>query len=245
MRNESLTIVAMLLLGLGMLLLVPAQGRAANVQLDKGQYAPQSPAGKGPMLSEEEKRKIRLEEEYRLEVRSMLETKGGGKTVFSTLNQPIVVWFLSSVILGGITFAYARLQHRFEVSRQERATIVKIVTEITDRGDQFSGPWLDRYSTDQGLKWAGALSPLRDPMIIGGMAGPPVFPEFSGRTVRSLIVELRSRCQGSKATSELLETLTAIQNLQGEPRPTCVAEARRLTKMMTSNLATISDGCSH
>ena len=60
------------------------------------------------MLSEENQARIRSEEIYREEVRKEIEAEREKSLIPSILNQPFVLWFLSSVLIGFLSFAYTQ-----------------------------------------------------------------------------------------------------------------------------------------
>lgn len=89
------------------------------------------------MLPEEEKNRIRAEEIFRYEVRREIETRrpedSRGKRLWSLVNSTFGVWLLSSVVLGGLTFAYTTYQQRSAEEMRKAQTERHLKEEISGR----------------------------------------------------------------------------------------------------------------
>jgi hypothetical protein len=89
------------------------------------------------MLPEEEKNHIRAEEILRLEIRQEIEKERGkrstGKGLWSLVNSSFGVWFLSSVVLGGLTFGYRACQQRSAEITRKTETERRLKVEISGR----------------------------------------------------------------------------------------------------------------
>ncbi|HEX8148631.1 MAG TPA: hypothetical protein VF591_15730 [Pyrinomonadaceae bacterium] len=163
------------------------------------------------MLSEEDRARIKAEEIYRQEVRDDLgRGKGKQSGVWEFVNSSIFLWFLSTVAVGGITYAWtvhqnrvaderAAEQKRAEVISARRELIGRLDLEIEGRLSQFlvdvehmvAKPYDARYS----LAKPFTLEHIRRQWNV--MKMPPrysqasaVYPEFAERGIVSLIIEL-------------------------------------------------------
>ena len=91
------------------------------------------------MLTEDEQRRIREEEIFRSEVQQQLkrDTLSNKKTLklWRALNTPFVLWLLSSLLLGSLSWVYSYLYTRNQ-QRQERAELhQKLDEELQFRMD--------------------------------------------------------------------------------------------------------------
>jgi hypothetical protein len=154
------------------------------------------------MLLEEEKDRIRAEEIFRHEVHEKIEAEAPkhsrGKRLWSLLNSSFALWFLSSVVLSGLTGAVTWYQ-RWNNERLRRAEVERrLNVEISSR--IFDG--LDELRLDQKRIENGSIIPV----LTGYMYGVnyldnrvtyntetydfSVYPEYKQRKFRSLIFEL-------------------------------------------------------
>jgi FlaG/FlaF family flagellin (archaellin) len=89
------------------------------------------------MLLEEEKNRIRAEEIFRYEVRREIEARrpkdSGGKRLWSLVNSTFGVWLLSSVVLGGLTFAYTTYQQQSAEKMRKAQAERRLKEEISGR----------------------------------------------------------------------------------------------------------------
>jgi hypothetical protein len=133
------------------------------------------------MLTDKHKERIYQEEVYRREVREQLDNtnppraKKGAK-IWTFINSPFFLWFLSSAVVGIISFSYANWdkQRGLERDQRERAALVdreniqtarKLDAEISSR--------LTYFATSQGIlltknsdKTSGILARLTEEGII-------------------------------------------------------------------------------
>lgn len=88
------------------------------------------------MLDESDKARIRAEEIYREEVRAGLGgTKKGRLSTF--LNSPLGIWFLSTVVIGSLSLAYAQWSENATERASSRARYETVSREIRFRIDQL------------------------------------------------------------------------------------------------------------
>src|SRR5687768_6390457 len=82
------------------------------------------------MLTDEERDRIRAEEVFRDEVRKSLDDKRSSRRgVAAVINSPFVIWLLSSVVIGLVSFGYTQCN----ASREERARTEKLRSELIIR----------------------------------------------------------------------------------------------------------------
>ena len=81
-------------------------------------------------LTEEAKAQLRAEEIYREEIRRELRGK------LSKLNQPFVIWVLSTVVVGLISFAYSQYSERTAITQLNHQKATDISLEIRFRTRQ-------------------------------------------------------------------------------------------------------------
>jgi hypothetical protein len=156
------------------------------------------------MLPEDEKGHIREEEIFRQEVRREIEklrtSQSGGKRLWSLLNSSFALWFLSSVVLGGLTAAIARynahsaremqraeVQRRLntEISSRIQASLdaMRVEEQRVERGQQSFPSW--EYST--------AWHYLNNTFTYDGAPVDfSIYPEYQKRSFQSLMYELNT-----------------------------------------------------
>jgi hypothetical protein len=156
------------------------------------------------MLTEDAKTRIRLEEEYRLGIRNELESSREGKTwkarIWVMLNSTFALWFLSSVVLGVLTWAYSGYVNRLAVQSAEMEHNRRLDLEISGRIDEIAvtlGIWgsdkimlEDRLFSLSGM-YLGVAGILDNDRVDGGgnRHDDSAFPEFRERHFSSLVVE--------------------------------------------------------
>ena len=151
------------------------------------------------MLSESQRDQIRLEEQYRAEVRQSIATTAGASKVLTFLNSPFVIWFLSTVAIGLITWGYQSLQAR---AAAERVTTLRRSAVTAEIGFRLQ-PVDQMREFNEILAY---LSELDSPATTRYMLG-----EFKGRSLSSLLWELRTLVPGNRDVAELLHTFQVIQ----------------------------------
>lgn len=145
------------------------------------------------MLSADERAKIRAEESFRHEIRSGLEETGSRWWAF--LNSAFGLWLLGSVSVGVITWSFGAVRDRQVAQAEARTLSLHLKTEIAARvdaatyvfrGSEFHEP---RVEVDDYGEAAN---------ILNGQAGHAAYPEFTGRKLSSLVIQLRDNdlCKG-------------------------------------------------
>lgn len=152
------------------------------------------------MLTEQEKEHIKQEEIFRYKIRQYLENstqpKTFGQRVWSFLNSPVGIWFLSTVAFGLISYSYASWQKTDTQLKNNFLVESKLDIEIANRLNQFQQSLnsnthspskrdieLARMGADfTGIKVYWAINRLN--------TTKPIFPEFENETFMSLLWEL-------------------------------------------------------
>ena len=160
------------------------------------------------MLSGEQMDRIREEENFRQEARKELKSKEpavsfGGKT-WKLLNSSFALWFLSSVVLAGLTWAFTEYQGYASQEKAKEALKERLSTEIAFRiSNAIAQNKLDTKRLNSGEQFStySLFSTDFDYLnneVYDRNATPPyqidysVFPEYKNRTFRSLLRELRN-----------------------------------------------------
>lgn len=177
------------------------------------------------MLNEEEKARIRAEEIFRSEIRRELETHmpppSRRERLWLLLNSSFALWFLSSIVLAGLTtgFAYYESWRR----GQERKVEIerRLDTEISSRIESaLYGLRADKVRIDQGEVYAprwiySNTQSYLDNFFVADPSNPrdfSIYPEYQKRNFRALIYELRSSVDPS-LRPELTDALTSYEQL--------------------------------
>jgi hypothetical protein len=144
------------------------------------------------VLSDSDRDRIRSEEIFRDEVRRELSANqptSRGKRVWSLLNNPFSIWFLSTVVIGLLTFAYSAHQERLRASARLSETLQKLDTEIAGR---IRGSLIALETTQQSIASHRLYSSR---MGIFGVVVKALgdefssYPEYRTRDLGSLLIE--------------------------------------------------------
>lgn len=172
-------------------------------------------------LTEAERNRIRLEELFRYEVQQQLEKrrdkeeqkKAQERTtrqdILAFINSAFFLWFLSSVVLGAASFSYTVWQKQREEERRLYEQEQTIEREVKKLDAELSSR----------LNYVNSLILSQDPFLADPTSVPGflalerpldakypvnVFPEYSTRTLQSLLWELsRSVPQNEKLEIEM------------------------------------------
>ena len=139
------------------------------------------------MLSEEEKIKIELTESYRHEIQDKLSKPVKSRNqVLAVFNSPIVIWLLSTVIVGSISYLYTERQNEYAENQIKTENIRRLDDEITARLDEC-----DRVTWRIDLANDSTLAKKIPERVFGiPEKGRVIYEEYSNRTLRSLMYEL-------------------------------------------------------
>ncbi|MGJ7533964.1 MULTISPECIES: hypothetical protein [unclassified Variovorax] len=167
-------------------------------------------AASSPVLSDDAKERIRLEEIYREEVRTSLTDAKKKPTsfwagVWSFFNTSLGIWFLSSVLVASGSWWFTRMQEAAKIESKRAETREQLSWEVVDRlmrardaSYQYRKLFTDRREFRSAARqYADAVKELDS-----GVNNPNYF----GRSFRSLLHELR----GLVGTGERV-TLTALR----------------------------------
>jgi hypothetical protein len=163
-------------------------------------------------LSPQDKARIRAEEIFREEVRREIEANNPKQSpqdnAWSILNSSFALWFLSSVVVAGITAAFAKYQKNHSARMQKNEIQRRIQTEVSSRiAEGLIAMRLDLKRIDKGQAfWATsiyneALSYLDNQVTDGTkILDFSSYSEYRFRKLRSLLFELTSVAEKSAHT---------------------------------------------
>lgn len=139
--------------------------------------------GRGLHLSDEDKARLRAEEVFRHEIRSELEKarkqRSRGERLLAFLNAPVILWLLSTIVVGLITWQYTRWEERQTQQQQVQAEIRNLDLEIHGRLRRAA----DRLSSARDI--VGIREAIR---MLDEASG--TFPEMGQRNMENLLVSL-------------------------------------------------------
>lgn len=152
-------------------------------------------------LHDETSERIYREEVYRAQVREQIAPKAGVKSsrakFWAALNSAFSLWFLSTIVVGSATFFYTKCEHKREDARiaSNRAITLQQQRDLaTRRIDAEIASRLSYVHSLTRTQDVGADSLERALLILENPSegGYPVnvFPEYSRRSLRSLLWDL-------------------------------------------------------
>jgi hypothetical protein len=155
------------------------------------------------MLLEEEKNRIRAEEIFRYEVRREIEARrpkdSRRKRLWSLVNSTFGVWLLSSVVLGGLTFAYTIYQQqsaeKMRMAQAERRLKQEISGRVANGLDTMrqNSKRIERGEQGRTMEavYNEAISFLDNRVTSDSYTYDfSTYPEYKERKFQSLMVEL-------------------------------------------------------
>ena len=158
------------------------------------------------MLADNEKQKIKLEEEYRLEIRRQLqekpEKKSGRSQFWAFLNSSFGLWLLSAVFITGIGAIYTRYQNAREQDSKKKELIERLDFEISFRYSQVlnqlyhltdRNPKAPLLASNRSSEEVRKTVELLNQAPSGNSAS--LYPEFANMGIPALITELRRHLQ--------------------------------------------------
>jgi len=199
------------------------------------------------ILSSEERARIRAEEMLRREIRDSFETKQNRWWVF--LNSAFGLWLLGSATVGALTWSFGAIRDRQRERAESRVLTRRLQTEIAARVDAATyvfratefhdpRPEVDDYGEASN--------------ILTGQAGNAAYPEFTGRKLSSLVIQLRDG--GACVQTHLSEAIHRAELLEADfnkwrrrtvnaaelGAPDYMAARRGLDKKFVSELAAVN-----
>lgn len=161
--------------------------------------------------------RIRLEEIFRAEVRTSLRpSRTTAQKVFDFFNSSLGVFFLSAVLLGGLSTGITKWLEGHQKRSQEQETIRRLDIEIAYRIQQVRvlSSGVISYTQLNTVKAALLGKSEVDPKA--GVLGEfyPIFPDYVDRTLFFLIWQLRSTVptdQRAQLDSPLLKAKSLLE----------------------------------
>jgi hypothetical protein len=146
-------------------------------------------------LSEGTRAQIRLEEEYRTEVRRSVENTATApkSRLITFLNSAFGIWLLSSVLLGLFAWSWQHINASMEEERAIITTIRKIRVELDNRDTvlvRATRPTMPARFRDVMRTAIYGVRPGLQEHPTWKLFYAAIYPEFSPRSYRSLVVEL-------------------------------------------------------
>jgi hypothetical protein len=139
--------------------------------------------GRGLHLSDEDKARVRAEEVFRHEIRSELEKAkdqpSRGERLLAFLNEPVILWLLSSIVVGLITWQYTLWQERQAQRQQVQTEVRNLDLEIHGRLRRAA----ERLSSASDM--VGVREAIR---MLDEPSG--TFPEMAPRNFENLLISL-------------------------------------------------------
>ncbi|HEY4247091.1 MAG TPA: hypothetical protein VGM64_09560 [Lacunisphaera sp.] len=153
-----------------------------------------------PALTDARKNEIRAEELFRRQVAKEIATgEEKGTSWWSVLNSSFALWFLSSVVVSGLTAAVALYQKKHSDEKQRKDLQTRLVTEISYRiNNGLVAMHLDEKRVGagnvyaQGAVYAEALDYLNNRVYSGArLLDFSIHQDYKTRQFLSLLFELR------------------------------------------------------
>lgn len=184
------------------------------------------------MLDSADRARIRAEEVFRAEVRRQLDAQRPmtwSRRAWDFANSSLGMWLLTTVLVGGATWAFATWRESERVAAARRTNITRLDLEIATRLDRLAIR-LPRLQRAQHL--AVALDALDRPR--DNVYASSAYPEYARRSLLSLLRELRDELQGTDASELDLPLRAGLQLARigvasVEPRLDSAAGQRQVT----------------
>jgi hypothetical protein len=159
--------------------------------------------------------RIRREEIFRQEVVRTLKTRGSrSERVSAFLNSNLGLFLLSSVLLSGLTYGYTEHTQSHIQQRQKDETVQRLDLEIAHRVSYLSVLLKPQFSYHELYTARTAVSGKERSRPEVGILGDfdPIFPEYSSRSLVSLLWELKRLVTGTDV-SKISDALEAGKKL--------------------------------
>ena len=161
------------------------------------------------MLTDEDKARIREEEIFRDEVRKSLDDKKSSRKGFgAVINSPIVIWLLSTVVIGLVSFGYTMCN----ASRESIARTDKLKTEMKLR--------LNRAFDDLNLEQNNPTGVTAGSIVTTLLGAPGSnrmnLPEFADRSFYAVFHEWSDKTWNIRQASDasfVVDDLSRLRNL--------------------------------
>lgn len=174
-----------------------------------------------PELSNDQVQRIWMEERFRSEVRQTLEDEKSkdedcttAARVSTFLNSPLGLWFLTSIVLGLLSWGYTSWTASRTNSTDQDTHVRRLATELQSRVEYAQGILKQRSATKGDFDFMVVQSLTDSNVAIKN----GLLPEFATRTTRSLLLELRILCRKSQL-STINTALASEQQLKSLALP--------------------------
>ena len=206
------------------------------------------------MLTDDERDHIRAEEIFRTEVRSQLEAASPRpplpKRLWALVNSAIFLWFLSSIVLAGLTAAVATHQKNRDDQIRKEELRQRITTEVSGRISQaIESMGLDQTNIKAGHSFRerdiyNKAAYYLDNFFLTERSNPrdfSTYPEFRMRNFYSLVMELRGiqdsrNLAGSQEALATYGKLASSASIEGQSDATnAVRRTLELLEQLKTN----------
>gem|GEM_PF-6478252 len=116
---------------------------------------------------------------------SMLKQKSLSFLENKYLNRPFVLWILSTLLIGGLSWCYKKYEDNRTIKRENLNLVRKLDFEIANRLYAYDNQVKSNPDDWQSKLFILLYSPVDDKTSIKN-----IYPEFKERTLRSLLWEL-------------------------------------------------------
>jgi hypothetical protein len=154
------------------------------------------PADQAPTIPvENDRQRILAEETYREEIRAQLASSRPvslAQRVWDILNKPFLLWTLSTILVGLVTWSWASYQAGLQGESVRRTSIsrldIEMAARIADSLDRLEELERDRRN---GVRIANRAWVFGT--VVEGLNGgrEQIYPEYSARRFTSLLIELQ------------------------------------------------------
>lgn len=138
------------------------------------------------------------------------------KTFWELLNEPFVLFVMTSIVVGGLSFAYQEYANYKKQADDRMMLISHLKAEIRYRMDVLSYLIQPQFTSTSWYTAHGALigeigNKDSDNIVMGEYS--PIYPEFAQRSVTSLLWELQETQRKTIKTFSLQNSIDAARRL--------------------------------
>lgn len=169
------------------------------------------------MLPEDERERIRLEEEYRHDVRRQMDgSRSRRSALWTLLNSSFALWLFSAVFLTGAGALYTRKQQAHADNARRQEAIERLDLEIAYRFDRILSNLYELVTPDTSHVLAEGRSPADVERVLTALRRrhpsdmESLYPEFARYELPGLIAELRRLVTDPKERSDLDDVLQSV-----------------------------------
>jgi hypothetical protein len=157
------------------------------------------------------------------------------KSIWELLNTPFVLFVMTSLVLGGLSFFYQEYSSYRNKTENRNNQISHLTTEIKYRLDLLSAMVLPEFTftakfTAHGALFGESRNKTPKDVLIGEYS--PIYPEFSNRNLISLLWERQELTKGAAKAFPLRQSIDAFHRLvaildDGVERSEAMVEGKR------------------